>query len=168
MAKLPKGTLKYQPKTALPSSQVSVPVVVPTPLAALPPSPGVSGLTVKTLKERMMQFCDDNNYDPVRELLRIIDDSKGRIHEDFKAYKDSLTELCVQISTGRMTATTIITALNKLISELDPLVKRIPTPEMKEIIGIHKEIMSYVAPKQKAVEVSASVDHRITVVKRQF
>ena len=112
---------------------------LPTESAAPAPE-----LSMKDLKSRMSSLCVKHGYDPVGELLQIIKDSKG-------ALKQELLDIIPEIESA------------DIKMRLLDLAKRIPTPDVRDIISIHREIIQYIAPKLKATDLEGSLDVGITV-----
>jgi len=110
----------------------------------LPTESAAPELSMKDLKSRMSSLCVKHGYDPVGELLQIIKDSKG-------ALKQELLDIIPEIESA------------DIKMRLLDLAKRIPTPDARDIISIHKEIIQYIAPKLKATDLEGSLDVGITV-----
>lgn len=139
---------KVQSRSLVPVPQTSQPPQSTPPQAPILPD-NIGKISARGIKDRISHLCDLHNYDPVKELLQCIDDSKGALRKEFMEQIDLLPESRCKV----------------LLTEL---VKRIPNPDTREIIGIHKELLGYIAPKLKSVDMQGNIDVNFTVVVRKF
>ena len=88
------------------------------------------GATPSEVRHRIAELCAQNDYDPVRELIEMV--QKG--HR-------------IVMSDGSF----------KFIP-LDP----------KDVISIHKEVLQYIAPKLRTIDVQASIEANINVTVTKY
>jgi len=88
------------------------------------------GATPSEVRARIAELCAQNDYDPVKELIEMV--QKGQR---------------IEMSDGTI----------KFIP-LDP----------KDVISIHKEVLQYIAPKLRTIDVQASIEANISISVTKF
>lgn len=141
-----KAAVMRQPETPV--------LLPPLPSGSAPvlPEP-TKRMTADDLRNRMAELCAKHNYDPIAEILRIIEDTKGLLRTEMEVFADNIP---VDVTHEQ---------LRRFIRNW---AARIPHPEMKEILSLHKELMQYIAPKLKATEVTQVADSSIHVTRKQY
>lgn len=105
------------------------------------------GASPSDYREHIIQLCIENDYDPIRELLVI---TRGGVA---RKMFDDMCEISSRI---------------KIEDDKDRLIEIAKAilacgADSKDTIGIHKEILQYVTPKLRSLDVSGEVKKDISI-----
>lgn len=113
------------------------------------------GYTPAEVRRRIAQLCTKAGYDPVRELLSFVKEAARPLRDELLDIADTI-ENEPEIDT------------DEICPRLRHLASLIQAPNHSEIISIHKELLQYVAPKLRGVDISGEVKQDITVNIKHF
>lgn len=106
-----------------------------------------AGMTPAEMRQHIKDVCGKYDYDPLNELIAL---TRGGY--------DHLSRELRKIAAKKTTTKTDRETLLKTADLLDHF-----GPDVKDCILIHKEILSYIAPKLRAMEVHQEVDANINI-----
>lgn len=112
------------------------------------------GATPSEIRARLSELCKEHDYDPIKALLEIISDARAG------TVKDAAIQICQDMEGEGCSA--------ELVERMRVITVKIPSIEMRELIGIHKEILQYIAPKLRSMDIQAHVDTEVHVAVAQF
>ena len=110
-----------------------------------------SGATPTEMRERIISVCREAGYDPIAELIAVAQFEGNDLH-------DELMEMAEKMP-GKARAARL--------KEIALMCKALG-PDIKEAIGIHKEILKYLAPQLRSLDVSGQVDTDLNISIRTF
>ena len=109
------------------------------------------GASNSALRNCIIELCAKNNYDPIQELINTVKASD----------QNAKAEL---ISLAKSTKVRSKTLREQLLAIADNIV----SADLREVIGIHKEVLQYIAPKLRSIETKENIDVNINVTVKKF
>jgi hypothetical protein len=108
-----------------------------------------AGSTAAELRNRIIEVCAANNYDPVTELLEIVNAAKEDTREDLRKLASTVKD-------------------PDLAEQMRVIASKILPLDVETMISIHKELLQYIAPKLRSTEIKGDVDVNIHVTVTKF
>jgi len=109
------------------------------------------GSTAAETRSMIKALCAEHGYNPIMELIEIIDNSKSSAKKEL-----------INIAGSELVKSA------KLREALLEVAEKIIPPDVKDLISIHKEVLQYISPKLKAVEVRGKHDMNINITIQKF
>lgn len=110
------------------------------------------GATPAEVRSRIAEMCAENNYDPVQELLLFVQTSGEVLAHEIREIASVVRNKVI----------------SKKLENVANTIKHVGVGgDSRDIIGIHKELLQYIAPKLRSMEVKGELDvnFNITVTK---
>jgi len=117
------------------------------------------GATPAEYRAHLHELCQLNDYDPVMELLTIVKKSGVEIESAMRKIAETLREDTVSRDKRSL--------LSDELMKLATIVGAAGT-KPSEIIGIHKEVLQYIAPKLRSLDISGQIDSDINLTIKTF
>jgi hypothetical protein len=107
--------------------------------------------TPSEFREHLLEICEQRDYNPAVALLDLV-----------KGEKNALKQQILSIAKQQT-----IAPLRKQLMDIAEVVGAIGL-SAREVVDIHKELLQYIAPKLRSLDISGEIDTNLTVVVRKF
>lgn len=111
------------------------------------------GATPAEVRNRIAELCQENDYDPVLELLYIAKNASMDVVNELVELKQSVRSQAGQARLDRV---------------IECIARCGVGPDATTLINIHKEILQYIAPKLRSMEVKGTQDLNLTIEVKKF
>lgn len=111
------------------------------------------GATPSEVRARIAELCQANNYDPVAELLLFVETSGEILVKEILDISNAIKD----------------DKLRERLAKIAEAIKHVGVGgDSRDIIGIHKELLQYIAPKLRSMEVKGEIDADINITVTKF
>ena len=111
------------------------------------------GSTPSEVRARISELCQANGYDPVAELLLFVQTSGEVLVQE-------INEIAKAVKSVK---------LRERLEKVAEAIKHVGVGgDSRDIIGIHKEILQYIAPKLRSMEIKGDFDLNFNITVTKF